>query len=158
MALGHVVALAHRAALRHMGWHQLGSAQADGELKQRGLARACTCADLASDLAGRPIRVATMCSGTESPLLALDLICKALHKQHGVSLQVEHVFSCEIEPFKQAYIERNFAPPLLFRARPPQPPRARPPCAVVCAVAAHSCITGSCDVVPLMNVFGIHCN
>ena len=44
-----------------------------------------------------------------------DLICKALHQQHGVQLNVEHVFSCEIEPFKQAYIERNFAPPLLFR-------------------------------------------
>ena len=72
-------------------------------------------ADLASELAGRPIRVATMCSGTESPLLALDMICKALHEQHGVSLNVEHVFSCEIEPFKEAYIERNFAPPLLFR-------------------------------------------
>jgi hypothetical protein len=28
---------------------------------------------------------------------------------------VEHVFSCEIEPYKQAYIERNFAPPILFR-------------------------------------------
>ena len=27
----------------------------------------------------------------------------------------EHVFSCEIEPFKQAYIERNFSPPILFR-------------------------------------------
>ena len=70
---------------------------------------------LATDLNGRPLRVATMCSGTESPLLALDLICKALHEQHGVQLNVEHVFSCEIEPFKQAYIERNFAPPLLFR-------------------------------------------
>ena len=23
---------------------------------------------------------------------------------------MDHVFSCEIEPFKQAYIERNFAP------------------------------------------------
>ena len=56
-----------------------------------------------------------MCSGTESPLLALDLICKALHEQTGETINVEHVFSCEIEPFKQAYIERNFAPPLLFR-------------------------------------------
>ena len=28
---------------------------------------------------------------------------------------MDHVFSCEIEPFKQAYIERNFAPPILFR-------------------------------------------
>lgn len=97
--------------------------------------------DLAARLAGRPIRVATMCalccglpttsrttlqncsygiescrcSGTESPLLALDLICKAVEGRHGIPLKVEHIFSCEIEPFKQAYIERNFAPPLLFR-------------------------------------------
>ena len=70
---------------------------------------------LAQELNGRPLKVATMCSGTESPLLALDLICKALHEQHGVTLNVEHAFSCEIEPFKQAYIERNFAPPILFR-------------------------------------------
>lgn len=55
------------------------------------------------------------CSGTESPLLALDMICKAVQKAHGAQLNIEHVFSCEIEPFKQAYIERNFAPPLLFR-------------------------------------------
>lgn len=40
---------------------------------------------------------------------------QAVLEQHGVPLAVEHVFSCEIEPFKQAYIERNFAPPLLFR-------------------------------------------
>ncbi|EOD10393.1 hypothetical protein EMIHUDRAFT_248363, partial [Emiliania huxleyi CCMP1516] len=59
--------------------------------------------------------LATMCSGTESPLLALDMICGALKAQSGQSIAVEHVFSCEIEPFKQAYIERNFAPPLLFR-------------------------------------------
>ena len=64
---------------------------------------------------GRKLRVATMCSGTESPLLALDLICNAISNQHGIDLDVEHVFSCEIEPFKQAYIERNFHPPLLFR-------------------------------------------
>ena len=36
---------------------------------------------------GRPLRVATMCSGTESPLLALDLICKALYEQTGVGDQ-----------------------------------------------------------------------
>ena len=28
---------------------------------------------------------------------------------------IQHIFSCEIEPFKQAYIERNFSPPILFR-------------------------------------------
>lgn len=71
--------------------------------------------DVAEHIKGRKLRVATMCSGTESPLLALDLICRAISEQYGVSLDVEHVFSCEIEPFKQAYIERNFHPPLLFR-------------------------------------------
>ena len=64
---------------------------------------------------GRKLRVATMCSGTESPLLALDLICRSIKEKYGVSLEIEHVFSCEIEPFKQAYIERNFRPPILFR-------------------------------------------
>jgi len=71
--------------------------------------------DVAEHVQGRKLRVATMCSGTESPLLALDLIRRSILDQHGVDLDVEHVFSCEIEPFKQAYIERNFHPPLLFR-------------------------------------------
>ncbi|CAE6530732.1 unnamed protein product [Rhizoctonia solani] len=65
-------------------------------------------------LNGRPLRVATMCSGTESPLLALGMISRAM-AAIGHTFKVEHVFSCEIEPFKQAYIERNFSPPILFR-------------------------------------------
>lgn len=28
---------------------------------------------------------------------------------------IDHVFSCEIEPYKQAYIARNFEPSILFR-------------------------------------------
>jgi hypothetical protein len=73
--------------------------------------------DVAKASAGwaRPLRVATMCSGTESPLLALEMLSEACRAQHGQPLNWEHVFSCEIEPFKQAYIERNFSPPLLFR-------------------------------------------
>jgi chemotaxis protein histidine kinase CheA len=70
---------------------------------------------VAERIQGRKLRVATMCSGTESPLLALDLIRKSILEIHGLNFDVEHVFSCEIEPFKQAYIERNFRPPLLFR-------------------------------------------
>ena len=70
---------------------------------------------LAERLGSRPIRVATMCSGTEAPILALEMISKAAKKKHGVSIGVESVFSCEIEEYKQAYIERNFAPPILFR-------------------------------------------
>lgn len=71
--------------------------------------------DVAVHVAGRKLRVATMCSGTESPLLALELIQRSVFEQHGVNFDIEHVFSCEIEPFKQAYIERNFRPPILFR-------------------------------------------
>ncbi|KAG6381702.1 hypothetical protein JVT61DRAFT_303 [Boletus reticuloceps] len=52
---------------------------------------------------------------TQSPLLALELICQSMKEQYSIPLEFEHVFSCEIEPFKQAYIERNFRPPLLFR-------------------------------------------
>ncbi|CCM02539.1 uncharacterized protein FIBRA_04641 [Fibroporia radiculosa] len=70
---------------------------------------------VAEHLEGRKMRVATMCSGTESPLLALELIRRSILEQYEVNLEFEHVFSCEIEPFKQAYIERNFQPPLLFR-------------------------------------------
>lgn len=43
------------------------------------------------------------------------MIAKAIKASHGLTLAFDHVFSCEIEPFKQAYIERNFAPPILFR-------------------------------------------
>ncbi|KAJ7091441.1 hypothetical protein B0H15DRAFT_930158 [Mycena belliarum] len=71
--------------------------------------------DVAQRVEGRKLRVATMCSGTESPLLALELMQKAISEQYGLDLKVDHVFSCEIEPFKQAYIERNFHPPILFR-------------------------------------------
>lgn len=70
---------------------------------------------VAKHLGGRSLRVATMCSGTESPLLALEMIRRSIEAQYGVNLGIEHVFSCEIEPFKQAYIERNFQPPILFR-------------------------------------------
>ncbi|KAG0123556.1 hypothetical protein HOY82DRAFT_495139 [Tuber indicum] len=64
---------------------------------------------------GRKLRVATMCSGTESPLLALGLMGRSMRSQGIGKLDIEHVFSCEIELYKQAYIERNFKPPILFR-------------------------------------------
>ncbi|EMC95652.1 hypothetical protein BAUCODRAFT_24680 [Baudoinia panamericana UAMH 10762] len=67
-------------------------------------------------LNGRCLRVATMCSGTESPLLALSMVDQSLAEKMGQGrINVEHVFSAEIVPYKQAYIERNFAPPVIFR-------------------------------------------
>ncbi|THH03097.1 hypothetical protein EW145_g6533 [Phellinidium pouzarii] len=70
---------------------------------------------VAERIQGRKLRVATMCSGTESPLLALELIQNSIEELYNTKFDIEHVFSCEIEPFKQAYIERNFSPPILFR-------------------------------------------
>jgi len=66
----------------------------------------------------RTLRLATMFSGTESPLLALDMINEALEAQPEVKfkpIHYSHEFSAEIEPFKQAYIEANFKPRYLFR-------------------------------------------
>lgn len=63
----------------------------------------------------QPLRVATMCSGTESPVLALDMVQDALKSLGEPGLQVDHLFSAEIVPYKQAYIERNFQPKIIFR-------------------------------------------
>ncbi|KAK4244108.1 hypothetical protein C7999DRAFT_17603 [Corynascus novoguineensis] len=71
------------------------------------------------DLKGASIRlnVATLCSGTEAPIFALDLIRDALVTQgFGVEFELNHLFSCEIEPFKQGFIRRNLPPgTLIFR-------------------------------------------
>ncbi|TID22279.1 c-5 cytosine-specific dna [Venturia nashicola] len=72
--------------------------------------------DVISYFKGTPLRVGTMCSGTESPILALKLVSQALQEKLGIiPFELDHVFSAEIEPFKQAYIQRNFGPKLLFR-------------------------------------------
>ncbi|KAI0701486.1 hypothetical protein BC835DRAFT_1303658 [Cytidiella melzeri] len=79
------------------------------------VSRASGSKEVVEKLTGRKLRVATMCSGTESPLLSLEEARRAIKTLWDLDFQFEHVFSCEIEPFKQAYIERNFSPPLLFR-------------------------------------------
>ncbi|KAL6714776.1 hypothetical protein ACLMJK_008202 [Lecanora helva] len=71
--------------------------------------------DVVRKLHGHEINVATMCSGTESPLVALEAISDALGRQHGLKLNIKHRFSAEIVPWKAAFIERNFHPPLIFR-------------------------------------------
>ena len=63
----------------------------------------------------QPLRVATMCSGTESPLLALEMVQDTLKSMGEPEMQVDHLFSAEIVPYKQAYIERNFHPKIIFR-------------------------------------------
>ncbi|CAG8374639.1 unnamed protein product [Penicillium salamii] len=66
--------------------------------------------DVLLQLGNRSLRVATVCSGTEAPLLAVEMIQKCIDR-----LQFTHAFSCEIVPLKQSYIERSFRPPVLFR-------------------------------------------
>lgn len=62
------------------------------------------------------LNVATLCSGTEAPLLSYNALQEAYRAQGlGEIIKFKHVFSCEIEPFKQAYIRRNTDTPLIFR-------------------------------------------
>ena len=68
-----------------------------------------------------PIRLQTACSGTDAPSIALGLIKESLSKlcsknegDMSHNFDYEHKMSCEIEPFKQAYIARNFPGVPLF--------------------------------------------
>ncbi|ETI27764.1 hypothetical protein G647_00213 [Cladophialophora carrionii CBS 160.54] len=62
------------------------------------------------------IKVVTMCSGTEAPFVALDLIRKSLlSSEERERFKYQHLGSAEIEPWKQAFILRNFNPPIIFR-------------------------------------------
>lgn len=53
-----------------------------------------------------------MCSGTESLLLAPETIRRSIETQYTANLRIKRIFSHEIEPFKQAHIERNFYLPI----------------------------------------------
>ena len=75
-----------------------------------------------------PIKLNTACSGTDAPSIALGLVKESLDRfcsqatdedgnddrKEGQGFEYEHNMSCEIEPFKQAYIGRNFPGVLLF--------------------------------------------
>jgi site-specific DNA-cytosine methylase len=61
------------------------------------------------------LRIFTMCSGTEAPLLAMQLMQQSLKRQGQHSIPFDHLASVEIEPFKQAFIQRNYNPRILFR-------------------------------------------
>ena len=61
----------------------------------------------------RPLRIGTVCSGTDAPILALEQVFRALAAR-GRDAQMEHVFSCENVPFKAKFIAATTRPPLLF--------------------------------------------
>ena len=56
------------------------------------------------------IRVGTACSGTDVAIVGIAKITKALNDLFDlpVPLQIQHEFSCEVDPFKQNFIRRNF--------------------------------------------------
>ncbi|KAH0420484.1 hypothetical protein CcaCcLH18_13996 [Colletotrichum camelliae] len=60
---------------------------------------------------GVAFTIGTMCSGTDAPIMALQEFTDGLTALGlGGTLRYEHVFSVEIEPFKQAFIDRNARP------------------------------------------------
>ena len=65
------------------------------------------------DQTGIRLNVATMCSGTDSPIFALSIIQHELNEQ-GFQFDYKHLFSAEIEKWKQAFIARNFNPSVCF--------------------------------------------
>ncbi|KAK8099169.1 uncharacterized protein PG998_012410 [Apiospora kogelbergensis] len=53
-------------------------------------------------------KVVTLCSGTESPIFALQLIQEAFYSKFGCELfRFEQLFAAEIVEFKQAFVSRN---------------------------------------------------
>mmetsp|Transcript_16313 Transcript_16313/g.28556 ORF Transcript_16313/g.28556 Transcript_16313/m.28556 type:complete len:1878 (-) Transcript_16313:150-5783(-) len=61
----------------------------------------------------KSLRIGTACSGTDSPVLGAKLSQEAL-REANLDYSFEHVMSCEIEPFKQAFIARNYPQANLF--------------------------------------------
>jgi hypothetical protein len=61
------------------------------------------------------IKVATVCSGTDSPIFALKLMTEAARNLGKPFMTFDHVFSSEIEPYKQAFIKRNTDQSIIFR-------------------------------------------
>ncbi|KAK1750800.1 hypothetical protein QBC47DRAFT_406500 [Echria macrotheca] len=75
--------------------------------------------EIMGKLQKKPVKlhVATLCSGTDAPIIGLSLLkegCMSVGK--GAVIDFVHHFSCEIEPFKQAFIRRNLPPDtIIFR-------------------------------------------
>ncbi|KAL7554173.1 hypothetical protein ACHAWF_017580 [Thalassiosira exigua] len=61
-----------------------------------------------------PLRVGTICSGTDAPVLALERLASALKDAGAGEVRTEHAFSCESVEFKRRFVARTTDPPLLF--------------------------------------------
>eukprot|EP00930_Biecheleria_cincta_P045118 TRINITY_DN31098_c0_g1_i1.p1 TRINITY_DN31098_c0_g1~~TRINITY_DN31098_c0_g1_i1.p1 ORF type:complete len:2041 (-),score=461.67 TRINITY_DN31098_c0_g1_i1:392-6514(-) len=62
------------------------------------------------------LRVGTMCSGTDAPVLVARALQRALSTCSSSQLSFEHAFSVEFDPHKQEFLKANFPEnPLLFK-------------------------------------------
>ncbi|KAE9378131.1 hypothetical protein N431DRAFT_328897 [Stipitochalara longipes BDJ] len=71
--------------------------------------------ELCGIFACTPLKVLTFCSGTESPILGLQMVQKFLASDFGKKLMIQHEGSAEIQPEKAAYIQRNFPSKVILR-------------------------------------------
>jgi hypothetical protein len=54
------------------------------------------------------LNVATLCSGTDAPIFGLQQMQEAGHQLGlGELVSFDHLYSCEIEPYKQGFLRRN---------------------------------------------------
>jgi site-specific DNA-cytosine methylase len=66
--------------------------------------------------------IGTACSGTDSPILGIGIAKEAMADllqeqgagKNDAALTFKHVMSCEIEPFKQAFLARNYKDATIF--------------------------------------------
>ena len=54
----------------------------------------------------RGLSMATACSGTDAPVVAMRVVQEMLQRK-GLAFDFRHVMSCELEPYKQSFIARN---------------------------------------------------
>lgn len=66
----------------------------------------------------RPLRVAIMCSGTESPILTLRLIQQSLQRAGKQGIQFEHVVSAENNHLSKTISNGTFHHLFSFRTSP----------------------------------------
>jgi len=63
----------------------------------------------------RTLRIGTMCSGTDAPVIVARALQRALGSAAS-KLSFEHVFSAESDPYKQEFLKANFPDcPLIFQ-------------------------------------------
>lgn len=65
---------------------------------------------------GRPhfIRVGTVCSGTDAPIHVMEMFSMFKDEEGNPIFQISNEFACEIEWWKQSFLNRNSKPKLLF--------------------------------------------